>query len=65
MNYELHAIEATSGQMVAYLKNANLDIEVSPSMQDSVTFSSTLTEEVALTNAGQWAFGIAYLPTRQ
>ena len=63
-NVEVHSIEATSGQAVAYLKTVNVDLDVSATMESSVTFSASLNEEVALTNAGFWAYAVEYIPTR-
>tara|TARA_R100000306_G_C4361347_1_gene135419 strand:- start:84 stop:881 length:798 start_codon:yes stop_codon:yes gene_type:complete len=60
--YNLHGIEATSGQQICNLQHADVSIPVNPAMTNSVTFSSTLTELTALGTAGQWAYSISYNP---
>ena len=62
LGYNLHGIEATSGQEVTSLQKADVDILVNPQKSNSVTFSGTLTEDVALGTAGGYAYQIAYHP---
>ena len=60
--YNMHGIEATSGQEISVLQNVDVSIPVNPAMTNSVTFQSTLTELTALGSAGQWSYSISYNP---
>ena len=57
----LHGIEATSGMEISYLEETPLDISVLSNVAQ-ITFTATLTETTALGTAGQWMYGVEYIP---
>ena len=61
MGTTLHGIEATSGQEISYLEETPIDIGILKDVAQ-ITFTATLTETTALGTAGQWMYGVEYVP---
>jgi len=57
----LIGIEATSGMEISYLMDTPVDIDLLPNVAQ-LSFSATLTETAALGTAGQWMYGVEYIP---
>ena len=58
---QLIGIEATSGMEYSYLMETPQDIELLPGVAQ-ISFAATLSETTALGTAGQWMYGIEYIP---